>query len=370
MPKEFIEVVYLVQSSPADIESHAEAILLEQSVELPRKALTDSFVLENILGEIRSIQPQSDSLFRVTIAQPAIIAADNPAQLLNVLFGNTSLQPSVLLEDVQVPASLLHKLGGPRFGIAGIRNAVGIPRGPLTSTALKPMGLSADKIADFCATFALAGINLIKDDHGLADHSFCRFKERVDECQKAIAFAADKTGKTSLYVPNLIGTPTEVLEQLRYAQSAGVGAVMISPMLLGLPLLHEIVRKELRVPLLAHPSFGGALRITPEALLGRLFRWFGADAVIYPNFGGRFTYSRETCSKLADLLRRPIPGIATSFPVPAGGIKVERLQENINFYGEDLMLLIGGSLYEAKESLLDRARDFVAKVSGLGTSQV
>lgn len=357
-----IEVVYIVKSAPADITSRAEGILLEQAVELPRSVLRDDYVLNHIVGEVRSVEALTTGEFRVTIAHPSETAGNDPAQLLNVLFGNTSLQPDVLLEDVRLPKELIKTLGGPRFGIAGIRQAVQVPKGALTSTALKPMGLSTDKLAAICHTFALAGIDIIKDDHGLADHAFSRFEDRVRACVDATKRAAQKTGRQSLYVPNLIGTPSRVLEQLRFAQKAGVGGVMISPMLLGMPLLHEIVRNELTVPLLAHPSFGGALRISPEAMLGRLFRWFGADAVIYPNYGGRFTYSKETCARLAALLRQSDDGLPPVFPVPAGGIKIERLNETIEFYGDDVMLLIGGSLYEAAddEALLQRAKNFVA----------
>lgn len=358
-----IEVVYLVKSAPADIAARAEGILLEQAVELPRSVLHDDFVLNHIVGEVRSIVPHTSGEYRVTIAHPAETAGNDPAQLLNVLFGNTSLQPDVLLEDVRLPASVVASLGGPRFGIEGIRKACGVTSGALTSTALKPMGLSVEKLSAICSTFARAGIDLIKDDHGLADHAFCPFEERVRACVDATRRAAQETGRQSLYVPNLIGTPTQVLHQLRFAQGAGVGGVMISPMLLGLPLLREIVESELSVPLLAHPSFGGALRITPEALLGRLFRWFGADAVIYPNYGGRFTYSKETCGRLADLLRQSGDALKPVFPMPAGGIKIERLGETIAFYGSDVMLLIGGSLYEAGEApdaLLERAKLFVA----------
>ncbi len=40
----------------------------------------------------------------------------------------------------------------------------------------------------------------------------------------------------------------------------------------------------------AHPAMGGAARIAPPLLLGKLFRMFGADVTIFPNHGGRFSY--------------------------------------------------------------------------------
>ena len=138
---------------------------------------------------------------------------------------------------------------------------------------------------------------------------------------------------------------------------------MISPMLLGLPLLAELVR-DIGVPVIAHPAFGGAQRISPVALLGKLFPLFGADAVIYPNFGGRFTYSREECAGIARTLRAPDSAIAPALPVPAGGIKAENAAAVLEFYGADTILLIGGGLLAAPDeaTLLARSREFVGTV--------
>jgi hypothetical protein len=38
----------------------------------------------------------------------------------------------------------------------------------------------------------------------------------------------------------------------------------------------------------------GAARIAPPLLLVKLFRLFGADAMIFPHHGGRFGYSAAT----------------------------------------------------------------------------
>ena len=54
-----------------------------------------------------------------------------------------------------------------------------------------------------------------------------------------------------------------------------------------------------RVAFLAHPTMAGAARIAPPFLLGKLFRMLGADAVVFPNHGGRFGYSPDTCRALA-----------------------------------------------------------------------
>jgi ribulose-bisphosphate carboxylase large chain len=110
------------------------------------------------------------------------------------------------------------------------------------------------------------------------------------------------------------------------------------------------------MPILAHPAFGGSLRISPRALLGRLFPLFGADAVIYPNYGGRFSFSRDECGAIAAALRAPQGATLPAFPVPAGGMRIENLQEVLGFYGKDTVLLMGGSLLDAPDAATVSAR--------------
>jgi ribulose-bisphosphate carboxylase large chain len=363
MTVEAIEVVYRVRAPAAQIESRAEALLLEQTVELPRSALRTAFVRENLVGRVVAIEAVADGEHRVTLAQPLDAAADDPAQLLNVLFGNCSLQPEVELEDVRLPAALAKVLGGPRFGIAGLRRLLGVERRAITASVLKPVGLSVGETASLCATLALSGLDLIKDDHGLADHWFSPFAARVKACLAATRDASQKTGCRALYVPNLVGTPATVADQARQAKELGAGAVMVSPMLVGLPLLNQLAC-ELGMPIIAHPAFGGSLRISPVALLGKLFPLFGADAVIYPSFGGRFSYSRETCAGIASALRAPGTPTAPAFPVPAGGMRIESMPAVLEFYGAETVLLIGGSLLDSKDdvALLSRAGRFVSAV--------
>jgi ribulose-bisphosphate carboxylase large chain len=362
-------VTYLVRAAPREIESRAEALLLEQTVELPRAAVRSFGVAEPILGRVEGVEAEADGHYRVTIAQPLATTALDPAQLLNVLFGNSSLQPDVVLADVELPETAFDWLPGPRAGIPGLRALTDVIGRPLLATALKPMGLRAEQLAALCSTFVRAGIDVVKDDHGLADHPFCPFEARVQACLRATEDAARDTGRRTLYVPNLIGTPDRVVRQLAFARAAGARAVMLSPMLVGLPLLHQLGSMTDGLPILAHPALGGVLRAAEATLFGKLFRWYGADAVIFPHAGGRFSYSRETCRDLAAALRAPYPRVRPAFPVPAGGIKVERVPELLAFYGPDCILLIGSSLYEAGDSLFERTRALVDQVARVASAE-
>jgi ribulose-bisphosphate carboxylase large chain len=362
MTADAIGVVYRVRVSEPALDERIEALLLEQTVELPRSALRTPYARDHLVGSVIGHEKVATGDYRVRLAQPAIAAANDPAQLLNLVFGNCSLQPDVELEDVHLPDALARTLGGPRFGIAGLRQVTGVQGRALTASVLKPIGLSVEETGSLCHTLALSGIDIIKDDHGLADHSFNPFAERLKACLAATRRAAQETGRKTVYVPNLVGQPGTVMHQAWQAKHLGAEAVMVSPMVLGLPLLNELAG-DIGMPILAHPAFGGALRIAPETLLGKIFRLYGADGVIFPNSGGRFSYSRDVCDRIARALRAP-DVVAPAFPVPAGGMRMADLNSVLQHYGPDTVVLVGGSLLDAPDSdaVLARGREFVAAI--------
>ena len=159
-------------------------------------------------------------------------------------------------------------------------------------------------------------------------------------------------------------TPSRVLDQLHIAEDLGARAVMVSPMLVGLPFFWELCHQRSSLPVLAHPSFGGAQRFATDLLFGRILRWYGADAVIFVGYGGRYGTPRETCRRLAERLRGPEGGMKPALPVPGGGVALENVEELLAFYGRDVMLLVGGSLQLDARAVLERSRAFARAVRG------
>ncbi|MGH7716721.1 MAG: RuBisCO large subunit C-terminal-like domain-containing protein, partial [Vulcanimicrobiaceae bacterium] len=303
--------------------------------------------------------------FRVTLQLATATTGEDVTQLTNMLFGNCSLQDDVELDSVEFPATLLERFGGPRYGIAGLRALTGAATRPLTCTALKPQGSSPETLAALCETFGRAGIDVIKDDHGIADQRYAPFAQRVRACHAAAERASTAMGKPVIYAPSLVGSPRAVFENAKIARECGIRAVLLAPMLIGLGTFAEFVSEFGDFVILAHPAFGGASRISPVWLFGKFFRLLGADATIYPNYGGRFAYTPDVCRALAAAAREPWGPIRPAMPVPAGGMPVERVGEMIEFYGLDVMLLIGGSLLSAGEQLAERSRSF-ARAVGAG----
>ena len=357
-----MKVVYQLRGVGAEAARRAEALALEQSVEMPIEAVTDRRVLRDVVARVESIEPQPDgtSLARLALSGESI--GSDAGQLMNMLFGNSSLLDDIRVLEVEVPATLGARFGGPQLGVGGIRRLTGVAGRALSCTALKPIGSSIEDLARMTRVFCEAGLDVIKDDHGWAADARASFSERVVACQREIDTAGRGRSTRTLYAPAISGSLDAMREQIRFAQAHDVTMVLVAPMVAGVSNFHALRREFPEIVFLAHPALAGN-QMAPAALLGTLFRLFGADASIFPNHGGRFSYSRAVCAAIASTLRAPLHGLQAALPVPAGGMTVERVPELISEYGRDAMLLIGGSLLIAREQLASRSRAFVEAVA-------
>ena len=357
---------YHLRCEASAVEARARAIAVEQSVEMPIEAIDHSFVREDIVGQVDGIAELEPGRFAVRIRLAAATTGFEAGQLLNMLFGNSSIHQDIGLADVELPAELTAHFGGPRHGIDGLRRRAGASRRALTCSALKPQGLPPEELAALAFRLALGGLDLIKDDHGLADQSYSPFAARVAAVAPAIARANAASGAATRYAPSLSGDLDSLRRQVACARDHGIDALLAAPMILGLPAFAALVRDNPDITFLTHPAMAGAAAIHPPLLLGRLFRLFGADATVFPNHGGRFGYAPATCRELAEAARGDWHGVKSCLPVPAGGMTTARVGEMLDFYGAEVMLLIGGNLLAAGPALTDETARFVRRVHDHG----
>jgi len=358
-----ITAIYHVTGTARHIAARAEDIAVEQSVEMPVSAIGDRTVLDTIVGKVEDISDLGGGTFEVRIGLAVSTTGPEPGQLLNMLFGNTSLHGDIVLHDAVFPDAVLAAFGGPHHGLKGLRARAGAGERALTCSALKPQGLDAKALAGVAAQLARGGLDFIKDDHGLADQRYSPFAERVPAIAQAVRDARAEGGGKTGYLPSLSGNLDQLRAQVEIARAEGLDAVLIAPMIVGLANFHTLVRENPAIAFMAHPAMAGATRIAPPLLLGKIFRLMGADATVFPNYGGRFGYSPATCRDLADAARGPWGGLGDCVPVPAGGMTGERVAEMLQFYGKDVMLLIGGGLLAAGPRMTDEAAKFAQAVA-------
>lgn len=363
----------LVAVNQDEARAKALGICLEQTVEVPAELLAADDIRGQVVGRIESLEPVAPERYSVVISYAIETTAFELTQLLNVVFGNTAMQPGIRVVHLDLPDSLLRRFPGPRFGLEGMRALLGVPDRPLLCTALKPMGLGSRDLAGLAYQIALGGIDIIKEDHGFTDQSFAPFAERVPRCAEAIAKANRETGHRCLYVPNITAPADRTVARAYEAKRAGAGGLMVAPGLVGWDTMRLLAADDgLALPILSHPAWMGTFVLDADqgvahhVMYGQLPRLAGADATIFVNYGGRFAYSQDDCRGIVAGAQGDMGHLRAIFPIPSGGMDLSRLPEMYRFYGRQAIFLIAGGLYAHGPDLAESAREFRRAVEGLG----
>jgi len=357
-------VIYRICSDKKAALKIAQDICFEQTVEFPDPLIPNDFIRNNVVGRVESFR-KKNSVYEAVISYPVEAVASELTQFLNVIFGNISLKPGIRLKYLDLPDNFLRIFKGPRYGCKGLRKLLKIASRPLLCTALKPLGLTSGELAERAYQFALGGIDIIKDDHCLTDQSYANFSDRVKACAQAVSLANRKTGFKCIYAANVTAPVLQLKKRALMAKSSGAGALMISPGITGFDAMRDLAEDDdIALPVLSHPAFQGSFVVSPQSgishyvIFGQLIRLAGADAVIFPNYGGRFSFTKQDCADIVGGCRDKMGRLKDILPCPGGGMGLDRIPDMAKFYGRDVIYLIGGALFANGKDLADNCRYF------------
>ena len=367
-----IAATYRLTCAADEVERLSRDIALEQTVEVPESLILCDQIRDAVVGRVASIVPVEGAAnqFDARIEYPADLAASGLGSLLNLVYGNISLKRCTRLRDVSLPAALLSSYRGPKLGVAGLRRMLGVFGRPLLATALKPRGSSPEQLASRANEFAAGGGDLVKDDHNLVEVHFDDFRRRVELCQQAVISGSQQTGRTCLYFPNLAAPAGQLERRAEFLVQLGVRGVLISPMIVGLDQVRHLSEKY-PLAFLAHPTFAGAYfhdpshGIEPGLLLGTLFRLAGCDGTIYPNLGGRFSFTSDDCQQIAKRALAPLGDLRPAWPAPAGGMSFDNIPQMAREHGAEAIFLIGGALLGDSSDLRASTARFLSQIVDL-----
>ena len=349
-------------------EKMARFIAYEQTVELPEALIRDPHILQEIVGRVERLHQLDEFAFETTISYSSKLASTQLSQLMNLLYGNVSMLDGVRLSDMRLPSALTAEFKGPLHGIDGLRRLTGVYQRPLLATAVKPRGTPTEGLAKLAADFALGGGDIVKDDQNLVSSDFESFKIRVDQIASAVVKANDVTGRNCLYFPHLAARTEDLERAIEFVYRSGLKGVLMCPMVLGLDLCRKLAA-DYGLIFMAHPAMSGAYTsgrdhgMSHSVLLGSLFRLAGADISVFPATGGRFNYAPEDCDAVCTKLTETQGALKPAFPCPAGGITFDRVAELAQIYGQDSVLLIGGSLQAYSSDIAAGTKAYQAKIA-------
>ena len=231
---------------------------------------------------------------------------------------------------------------------------------------MKPVGLSPEALADLAYQYVVGGLDFIKDDQGLVDQDFCPFDERVARCAAAVAKGNEETGRKCLYFPNVTGSGKGIDKRASVAKEAGAGGVLLCPGLTGFEAIRILAEdRQLNMPVMSHPTFldsfivNAESGIAPSVLFGQLPRLAGADISIYPTYGGDFPVTQEDCRQIASETAVPWGDLKPIFPTAAGRMDLARLQELIEIYQAEMVIVVGGALLQPDKDVVTACREFM-----------
>ena len=363
-------------ASEQEAEARAEGVALEQTVEIPRDCVPAGYVEDTILGQVVSLEADAEGTYLAGVAYSIDVVGEGFTQLVNVIFGNSSIQKGIKVVGITPGAALAQQFPGAGFGAKGIRALTGRKTGGFVCPVIKPVGSTSERLAELACLCARAGADIIKEDHGLANQPSAPFPERIKAISKAV-FHANKEREEegdstrALYFANLGCGVFDLRKNAFFAQEAGADGVIIMPGISGFDAISALARDpDFSLPIMAHPSHLGPYVLSADTgyshamMFGTMMRLAGADISVFPNAGGRFGFSPDECKSIAFACADPDGHGKEILPSPGGGMSVERMAEMVEIYGSDCVYLLGGGLLRFGDKIGRGIKKMRAALSG------
>jgi 2,3-diketo-5-methylthiopentyl-1-phosphate enolase len=348
-----VNATYLVPNNRKLVQK-AEQIALSLTVgswtDLPE---VDQKQLAKHKGEVISVKELSDDQGLITISYPSVnFSADIPA-ILTTVFGKLSLDGEVKLVDLDFTPELAQRFPGPAFGNLGVRNLLEVSDRPLLMSIFKGiLGRDLSFFKQQLRAQALGGVDIVKDDEILFDNPAIPFEQRIDIAKKVLQETEKETGETTLYAVNLSGRSTELLEKAKRAVHLGANALLFNVFTYGLDTLQTLTEdRDVCIPILAHPSFGGAVTasstygVSAPLWYGKLLRAAGADLVLFPSPYGSVALERSAALGIARELSSPHETWKKALPVPSAGIHPGLVPKLVEDFGVNSVINAGGGVH-------------------------
>ena len=291
--------------------------------------------------------------FIIRIAYPWKNFGPQFSMMLSTVIGNISSSGKVKLLDLEFPDEFLQNFKGPKFGIPGIREILGVYDRPLLNNMIKPCtGLSPEKTAELAYEAAVGGVDIIKDDELVSDPPHCPLEERVKAVMAAVKKADEVKGEKTLYAFNITDRLDKMKEHAYRAIELGANCLMINFATVGLDTARIIAEDpNINVPILAHSDYVGASTAcewcgtSTKLMNAKLPRMAGLDMVIALSPYGKFPMLMDTFLDCGYAMTVPMGNLKPCFALPGGGTPQGHNEDTIHKFGKDVIIAAGGAIH-------------------------
>lgn len=287
------------------------------------------------------------------IGYPVVNIDDNIPLLLATITGNISALPNLKCLDIDFPESFVKKFKGPKFGIKGIRELLGVYDRPLLNNMIKPCtGYTPEVGAKLFFEAAVGGVDFIKDDELIGgDRVFNPIEERVKRNMEAAAKAEKIKGEKTLYTVNITDEVCRLKDNAMKAIKAGANGIMVDGWGVGLTALRSLAEDpDINVPILSHPCFSGAVYSSPYqgisiTVINKLTRLCGADIHVIPHPIGKFDQLQYKSIQAFIQCTSKMYNIKQSFVLWGGGTIAGNIPYMIEQVGIECIMGAGAAVH-------------------------
>ncbi len=352
---------FYVEPIGITLEEAAGGVAAESSIGTWTELTTAKDYVADLRARVFSIEGN-----RIKIAYPAaLFEPDNIPNILSSVAGNVfglGALANLRLEDMSFPENIIKAYEGPKYGIDGVRQILGVHDRPLVGTIVKPkLGLKTVDHAKVAYEAWLGGCDIVKDDENLGSQSFNPFNERLKETLKARDRAEKETGERKVYMVNITAPWGEMIRRARSVVDEGGEYAMVDVLTCGFSSMQGLREEDLDLVYHAHRAGHAAFTKNPKhgismRVISKIVRLIGLDQLHVGTAVGKMSENKEEVLKNCDALRGNMGDLKKALPVASGGLHPAHIPQLMDIFGKDFVIQAGGGIHGNPEGSIAGAK--------------
>jgi len=266
------------------------------------------------------------------------------------VFGLRALK-NLRLNDLNLPKDLVQSFKGPKYGIKGVRDLIGVKDRPLVGTIVKPkLGLKTQDHAKVAYDAWSGGCDVVKDDENLSSQRFNPFDDRVVETLEMRDRAESETGEKKVYMINITAETQEMLKRAQFVKDHGGRYLMVDILTCGFSALQTIREQDFGLVIHAHRAGHAAFTKNPKhgismQVIAKVARIIGVDQLHVGTVVGKMSETKEEVTENCEALKTDMYGLKDVLPVASGGLYPGLVPALMKFFGKDFVIQAGGGIH-------------------------
>jgi ribulose-bisphosphate carboxylase large chain len=341
---------FYVEPEGISLKEAAGGVAAESSVGTWTELTTIKPYVEKLAACVFSINGNN-----IRIAYP--IELFEPGNMPNILssvagnvFGLRALK-NLRLNDIQLPKELVQSFKGPKYGVTGIRNLIGVKDRPFVGTIIKPkLGLNTKDHAKIAYDAWVGGCDVVKDDENLSSQRFNPFDDRVVKTLEMRDRAEKETGEKKVYMVNITSETNEMIKRAQFVKDHGGRYFMIDILTCGFSALQTIREQDFGLVIHAHRAGHAAFTKNQKhgvsmRVIAKVARIIGVDQLHVGTVVGKMSETKEEVSENCEAVSAELSGLKKVLPVASGGLYPSLIPALMKFFGNDFVIQAGGGIH-------------------------